>query len=482
MRTVRGRSLLCACGVAMASALSLAAAAPPAGAPVDGRASALASAYNASGQQLFAQFAAAPSNVVFSPYSIGAAMAMALAGARGATETEMLSVLQHKLSPADVNAANAELLAVLDAYDASAAPPKCPPSATFSDGQCEAPKRAGGSCPFPLQAKGDMCVAPPAPRPSAKVAAANALAIGSGGPPVAADYLKLLQRDYAAEVFRNATMTDVNDWVSRKTDGRIDAILSQPLDENAVVLLNAVYFNAHWRSEFLASSTVDDAFHLDRAQTVQTPTMHKTENLAFVQGHGFGAVALPYDVGGVEMVVVLPNAIDGLDAVAASLDAPRLGALFADLGAAESDKVDLDAAEVQDPLQGRPCRAGVRAPGDVQGVPSRRRRFQRRHRPAAQRAKGVDRTNRPSRHDRRDGGRNRSGGRHRGRRAICGGLRAADQGADPVPCRPPIPVLRGREDDRLDPVRGPHRRSAIVVTAAGRTTRLDRRYGSRRTT
>lgn len=341
MRTVRGRSLLCACGVAMASALSLAAAAPPAGAPVDGRASALASAYNASGQQLFAQFAAAPSNVVFSPYSIGAAMAMALAGARGATETEMLSVLQHKLSPADVNAANAELLAVLDAYDASAAPPKCPPSATFSDGQCEAPKRAGGSCPFPLQAKGDMCVAPPAPRPSAKVAAANALAIGSGGPPVAADYLKLLQRDYAAEVFRNATMTDVNDWVSRKTDGRIDAILSQPLDENAVVLLNAVYFNAHWRSEFLASSTVDDAFHLDRAQTVQTPTMHKTENLAFVQGHGFGAVALPYDVGGVEMVVVLPNAIDGLDAVAASLDAPRLGALFADLGAAESDKVDL---------------------------------------------------------------------------------------------------------------------------------------------
>jgi serpin B len=323
------------------SGLSLAAAASPAGAPVDARAGALASAYNASGQQLFAQFAASPGNVVFSPYSIGAAMAMALAGAHGATETEMLSVLQHKLSPADVNAANAELLAVLDGYDASAAPPKCPPPASFSDGQCEAPKRAGGSCPFPLQAKGETCVAPPEARPSAKVAAADALAIGSGGPPVAADYLKLLERDYAAEVFRNATMTDVNDWVSRKTEGRIDAILSQPLDENAVVLVNAVYFNARWRSEFLASSTYGDAFHLDRSQTVQTPTMHKTENFALVRGPGFGAVALPYDVGGVEMVVVLPDAIDGVAAVAASLDAPRLGALFAELGAADSEKVDL---------------------------------------------------------------------------------------------------------------------------------------------
>ena len=35
---------------------------------------------------------------MFSPYSIGTAMAMALAGARGETEREMAAVLKHSLA------------------------------------------------------------------------------------------------------------------------------------------------------------------------------------------------------------------------------------------------------------------------------------------------------------------------------------------------------------------------------------------------
>jgi serpin B len=53
---------------------------------------ALTRAYNASGQMLFRDFAASPGNIVFSPYSIGSAMAMALAGTRGETEREMAAV------------------------------------------------------------------------------------------------------------------------------------------------------------------------------------------------------------------------------------------------------------------------------------------------------------------------------------------------------------------------------------------------------
>jgi serine protease inhibitor len=43
----------------------------------------LTRAYNASGQMLFHQFSAGNGNIVFSPYSIGTAMAMVLAGTRG---------------------------------------------------------------------------------------------------------------------------------------------------------------------------------------------------------------------------------------------------------------------------------------------------------------------------------------------------------------------------------------------------------------
>src|SRR5262245_48856413 len=48
--------------------------------PDPGEVPALIRAYNASGQALFKDFAAGPGNIVFSPYSIGTAMAMALAG------------------------------------------------------------------------------------------------------------------------------------------------------------------------------------------------------------------------------------------------------------------------------------------------------------------------------------------------------------------------------------------------------------------
>jgi serine protease inhibitor len=56
---------------------------------------ALTSAYNALGQDLTRAFAAAPGNIVLSPYSIGTAMAMALSGARADTATEMTGVLKH---------------------------------------------------------------------------------------------------------------------------------------------------------------------------------------------------------------------------------------------------------------------------------------------------------------------------------------------------------------------------------------------------
>src|SRR5438552_4138053 len=78
---------------------------------------ALTQAYNVSGQQLFRELAATPGNIVLSPYSIGSAMAMALAGARGATETEMLTVLKHRLGREEIDAANTGVLAILNGYD-----------------------------------------------------------------------------------------------------------------------------------------------------------------------------------------------------------------------------------------------------------------------------------------------------------------------------------------------------------------------------
>src|SRR5580704_9898190 len=126
----------------------------------EARVTLLARAYNATGQQLFAHFAAAPGNIVFSPYSVGTAMSMAVTGARGDTASEMMRVLAMRMSAEGIDTANGEMLAILAGYDHSAAPPACPPRASVNGRNCE--MRPGGDmknqCLYGLTLVGELCV------------------------------------------------------------------------------------------------------------------------------------------------------------------------------------------------------------------------------------------------------------------------------------------------------------------------------------
>ena len=126
--------------VTTAAALLAATAAQTAAAQPAGRADvqALTRAYNASGQALFREFAARPGNIVFSPYSIGTAMAMVLAGARGDTEREMIAVLHHSLARGQIDDANASAIATLNGYDKGDVAPTCPSGMALSGERCEA--------------------------------------------------------------------------------------------------------------------------------------------------------------------------------------------------------------------------------------------------------------------------------------------------------------------------------------------------------
>jgi len=98
----------------------------------EARVTLLSRAFNATGQQLFGRFAATPGNIVFSPYSVGAAMSMAVSGARGDTASEMMRVLSMRMAADAIDAANAEMVSILNGYDHSATPPVCPPSRACS--------------------------------------------------------------------------------------------------------------------------------------------------------------------------------------------------------------------------------------------------------------------------------------------------------------------------------------------------------------
>ena len=273
---------VCATGAALALLPSDGAAAQDAN-----QAQLLTQAYNASGEALFKQFA--PGNIVFSPYSIGTAMAMALAGARGDTEREMLTALRQRLQRAQIDAANATVLSILNGYDKSATGPTCPPGMVTNAKRCESSPAANGNCSFPARREGELCVAAPNYPPSAKLAVADALMLTQRGSLVSQSYRSLLKDKYAAEVFRNVTLDDINSWVDRKTEGKIDRILDQLDPNSAAVLLNAVYFKAKWAAAFSKSATRDEAFDLTPAQKVLVPMMRKRGTYAACRRPGLSS-------------------------------------------------------------------------------------------------------------------------------------------------------------------------------------------------
>jgi serpin B len=164
----------------------------------------LIEAFNGTGQRLLQAFAKTQSNVVISPYSIGSAMAMVLAGARGDNAAEMARVLGQTLPRNEIDAANAAVLASLN---------------------------GAASASFELRI-------------------ANALMLTKPGNAIAESYITVLREKYAAEIFQGADLAAVNGWVKEKTNGKITSILDQLDAMTVLVLLDAIYFKARWQVMF----------------------------------------------------------------------------------------------------------------------------------------------------------------------------------------------------------------------------------------
>jgi serpin B len=279
---------------------------------------ALVQAYNACGRRLIAELGRRSGNIALSPYSIGAAMAMVLAGARGLTEAEMKNALMQTLGAAQISTASEKAMAAILLNDNSSDPYHCPEAMAWTGHGCEAPP-ANGGCRVGALEDGKCVVA--SSLPVARISIANALMLTNDhGDSVSADYRALVRNNFSAEVFEGASIDDVNQWVSKKTEGRIDKILEKLDDLTAAVLLNAIYLRAAWAVPFRKSRTIDQDFHLSPMARVKTSMMMSDSHEIIVAGPGFRAIRLPLQYSGLGVVIVLPNDVDGLATVDGRLD------------------------------------------------------------------------------------------------------------------------------------------------------------------
>jgi len=150
-----------------------------------------------------------------------------------------------------------------------------------------------------------------------KLAVANQLAVASGFKPKQS-FSRLLRdgfgsdiREYDFGLNKDKSVRQINDFVSQKTNGKIeDLLLEQDIDElTRLVLINAVYFKAVWKQSFDALETFETGFNSPVAGNIDTQFMNMEAKVRILEDpvNGVEILELPYADPSKSMLFILPN-------------------------------------------------------------------------------------------------------------------------------------------------------------------------------
>ncbi len=106
------------------------------------------------------------------------------------------------------------------------------------------------------------------------------------------------------------TVAIINQWVEEQTEGLIDKIVEDPIDDLTMMyLINAIYFNGDWSVAFDPDDTTPMPFHFADGSEADVDMMRllDEEGTYFTQGEDYQAVKLYYGDAGFAMTLVLPD-------------------------------------------------------------------------------------------------------------------------------------------------------------------------------
>jgi serpin B len=259
----------------------------------------LARSSNAFGFDLYQRLRQKPGNLVLSPASITTALTMTWGGARGETAAQMRRVLHLEGTADEVTTTSGQLARSLQ-------DPSRPIVFRIAN-------QLFGEKTYALL---------PAYVEKTKEA--------FGAPVELVDFQKAPER----------ARVRINQWVEDKTEERIKDLIppGAVVPDTRLVLVNAIYFLGDWMYPFEPQATRPAPFHLSAAAKKDVPTMNQTLGFRIAQRDGVTALEMPYKGGALSMMLLVPDAVDGLAAVESTLDAKKLEALA---GAMQMERVQL---------------------------------------------------------------------------------------------------------------------------------------------
>ena len=204
-------------------------------------------------------------NTVVSPLSVGIALSMLFNGADGVTQKELASALDvMNLSIDEINQGNQLLRETLENSDSLV-----------------------------------------------QIAIANSLWAKSGFP-IQPSFLKTNQQYYDATVqdldfTQSQSVNKINNWVAQNTQNQITEIVDSISPNQALFLINAIYFKGQWQNKFDPQQTTQEKFYLSNGNTVEHPMMSNARNYRYYENADLQLISLPYGSGNLEMNIFLPQ-------------------------------------------------------------------------------------------------------------------------------------------------------------------------------
>lgn len=212
-------------------------------------------------------------NLSFSPYIVSRVMAMAVAGARGQTEQQIMDAMDFGLE-------NDLLHSAYNALDLSV--------------QSEDSSRF-----FP---------------PQGEVFETCAGAWAQTGYYLPISYFNSIAQNYGAVFLGLDFMTDqfssisyLNNWISDNTNENISSLNFSATSLTRFIYANTYLMNSEWENPFDPSLTSEQYFEMTSGENILTPMMYQSGNFLYADLNNYTAIELPYKNCNLSMLILIPD-------------------------------------------------------------------------------------------------------------------------------------------------------------------------------
>jgi len=135
------------------------------------------------------------------------------------------------------------------------------------------------------------------------------------------DFKALIKNCFKSEVDQvdfnhqlEQTRQKVNQFIAQQTQEKIPELYKQGdlTTDDRLVLANAIYFKASWRTSFNKRSTKQDTFYRNGQDAQSVQFMQQSATLRHAEDQDVAALEMPYNDQDLSMIVVLPKSRDGM--------------------------------------------------------------------------------------------------------------------------------------------------------------------------